>query len=275
MGSSQKSHLDEMPGEDADPRDRVKDYIKIGWSLVGAFFTLGILGVVIAHFGLVVFPVKPTVMDYAKAYAFLFAVLNIGAWIYFPLLDLEIQRRWFRSLGATFSTGTTEFFMMLLQLLLLLATTISALIHPVALAIVGFGVYLWNFMGYAYIRRELLGVVPESRKIYSDKSEPNRSILLNGLSVVQDYFCVVEGSHPFRNRQQIRHLLLTFAFGLNICIATVGTINNTTILLVVSYYLSGSLFIVAELSIAIWRAQRDKKLKFYEDEWRRTKIFLR
>jgi len=263
--------IDNMPGEDIDPSSQVRKYIKLGWSLVGAFFTLGVLALILKRLGLLDISKHPTPLEVASLVAFIVAVLNIGAWMYFPLADLEVQRRWIRSLGAKFPDGTTEFFMVLLALVLLLATIVSAAISPLALAVAGVAVYSWNFAGYAYVRKALLHVIPESRELYADHPEPGRTALLTGLSIVQAYFCVAEGTHPIRNRQQMRHLMITAAFALSGCIAAVGVATDTSPLLIVSYYLSACTFLASEISIGFWRSQRDRELRAVEEEWRRAR----
>lgn len=259
------------PGDDIDPEGRVKGYIKLGWTLVGAFFTIGFAAIILKRFGLISIPENPTAMDCARITAFAVAVLNIGAWMYFPLADLEIQRRWIRSSGSIFPGGTTEFFMILLTLVLLLITIVTSLISPMALAIAGIGVYLWNFFGYAYMRNEIKRVIRESHDLYSDQSEPGRTALMNGLAVVQNHFAVTEDAHPVRNHQQIRHCLIVFGFVLSAALAGIGIASSQPIFSILSYYWSACVFLASEVSIGIWRSRRDRKLRFIEEDWRRAR----
>lgn len=259
-----------FPGKHIDPRGQVRAYIKIGWSLIGAFFTIALAGVILERFGLIAIPEAPVSLDYARGVALLTTILNIGAWMYFPLADLEIQRRWIRSSGAIFPGGTTEFFMIFLALIFLLATIICSLVSPLALAIAGFAVYIWNFIGYAYISKELRRIIRESHNLYNNQDEPGRGVLLRGLTVVEHYFRVAENTPPIRNRQQIRHLLIALSFLVSCVLAVIGQIVCNSTLLVMSYYWSAISFLGGEVCIGIWRAKRDSQLRLIEEEWRRT-----
>ncbi len=259
-----------LPGIELDPDYKVKQHILIGWALVGAFFTLGAFGAILAIFDIIDIPDHLSAFDCARLTAFVVAIVNIGAWMYFPLLDLGIQRRWIRTAYKVLPSGTSEFLMIVFTTALLLGTILASLIHPLAFALCGVIVYTWNIVGYAYIKRQLQAIVEESRRLYEDEEEPGRTAMLSGLRLVEEFFCIAPYVRPVQNRQQLRLLVLTFASLVSVAIAGAGTVSGSEVLLVVSYYWSAGVFVVAEVWIAIWRCRRDKKLEVVKETWRRS-----
>ena len=250
-----------VPGFDPAPEDSIEKRVQVVWSFVGAFLSLSLLGVFLKRYGLAVLPEHPHSLDYARAGAFLVTVLNIGAWYYFPLGDLAIQRRWIHTAGALLPSGTAEFFAILLASVLLLATIVTSLVSPLALAVAGLGVYVWNFVGFAYIRTQLVGIIGQSHELYDREQEPRRSALVEGLNIVEGYFCCGPLMAAIRNRQQVRHILLAFSFLISIALAVIGTVAKENVFQVLSYVWSIITFLSAEVSIAVWRSRRDNALR--------------
>lgn len=253
-------------GRDPDPGAEVEKRIKVGWVLVGTFFTLGTFTYLVDKLGLDILPEEPTKVDYAKLVAFCFACLNILVWMWFPVDDLLILRRWVRTKRIVFPAGPSEFYAILLEMILLLAIIIGALSSPFWFGLAGTSVFAWNTVGFSWIRRHVNRAVREARGIYSEQEPPRRQILLRALDQIELHWCCERGW--VSDRQQIRHITLTLAFAAVTALAALGEVQRSETLKAVAYSLGTIVLISAEIWIAAWRSSRDHSLRQIREELR-------
>jgi hypothetical protein len=99
MNDAKRNSINFDLGNDPDPGGTVEKRIKIGWTLVGIFFTFSIFKYLMNAFGLTILPQNLTFLDYGKLTAFGVSILSILFWMWFPLQDLNVLRRWVRTGG--------------------------------------------------------------------------------------------------------------------------------------------------------------------------------
>lgn len=253
-------------GRDPDPGAEVERRIKVGWALVGIFFTLGIFTYLVDKFGLDILPKDPAPVDYSRLFAFCVACLNILVWMWFPVDDLVVLRRWVRTKRIVFPAGPSELYAILLEMILLLLIIIGAVVSPFWFGLAGTGVFAWNTIGFSWIRRHVNRAVRESRNVYGEQEPPRREILLHALDQIEIHWCCERGWRS--DRQQIRHVTLTLAFAAVTVVAVLGEYRESATLEVLAYALGAVVLILAEVWIARWRSSRDFSLRQIREELR-------
>jgi hypothetical protein len=253
-------------GKDPDPGAEVERRIKVGWALVGIFFTLGIFTYLVDKLGLDILPKDPTKVDYSRLFAFCVACLNILVWMWFPVDDLMVLRRWVRTKRIVFPAGPSELYAILLEMILLLSIIIGAIVSPFWFGLAGTGVFAWNTIGFSWIRRHVNRAVREARDVYSEQKPPRRQILLRAVDQIEMHWCCEKGWSS--DRQQIRHVTLTFAFSVVTALAVLGEVQRSDNLKVLAYLLGAMILIFAEVWIARWRSARDLALRQIREELR-------
>ncbi|MHB8409435.1 MAG: hypothetical protein ACYDHY_15305 [Acidiferrobacterales bacterium] len=98
-----------IPVGSPDPDGTVERQVKAAWALGGMAVLTGILAYFIHRIGLTFLPAHPGPLDYARAGAFAIACANVLFWVWFPLEDLRVLRKWVRTEKAFFSANTAEF----------------------------------------------------------------------------------------------------------------------------------------------------------------------
>ncbi len=253
-------------GKDPDPGAEVERRIKVGWVLVGTFFTFGVFTYLVDKFGLDILPKDPTKVDYSRLFAFCVACLNILVWMWFPVDDLWVLRRWVRTRRIVFPAGPSELYAIMLQMILLLSIIVGAIISPFWFGLAGTCVFAWNMIGFSWIRRHVNRAVREAREVYSEQKPPRRQILLRALDQIEMHWCCERGW--LSDRQQIRHLTLTFAFAVVTVLGALGEVRRSDDLKVLAYSLGAVTLIFAEVWIARWRSARDFSLRQIREELR-------
>jgi hypothetical protein len=259
-------------GYDPDPDGAVEKRIKIGWALVGIFFTLGIFKFIMDSLGLPFLPQLSSLEDYGILIAFSMSLINILLWMWFPLEDLNVLRRWVRTGGKIFPCYTAEFFAILLAMILLLILIVSVFIGAIYFSLAGFLVYSWNLLGFAYIRKEVKKTVADAKEVYNKLDSPEKELFYSALEIVENYWCIRPDQPPIRNRQQVRHLSMMGGFFLTAVVALFELIWQEPFLVFLAYFLGTLTMIGGEIWIALWRTSRDRSLHNILEELRRTEI---
>ncbi len=257
-----------IPGDSPDPGNDVERSIKAAWALGGMAIPAGVVTFALKGTGFVFLPATPQLVDYARAFAFSIACTNILFWIWFPLEDLRVLRMWIRVKKMAFAAHTSEFLLMMSVAILLIFLIISSTINVFIFGVVGTAIYIMNLVGFATIRRQVAKAVSEAQGNYSNAPSPNRKLLLNALDVSEKYWSVSARDGPLRNRQQIRHVLLSVAFLAVALLGIIARAKNSPAIEAVAYALGALIIIVAEVSIAVWRTSRDRSLHRIFEELR-------
>ena len=258
-----------IPGDSPDPDNDVERGIKAAWALGGMAMSAGVVTYALKGTGFTLLPVAPQLLDYARAFAFLIACTNILCWIWFPLEDLRVLRTWIRVKKTAFSAHTSEFLLMMSAALLLILLIISATINALAFGAVGTAIYIVNLLGFATIRQQVSRAVSEARVNY--EREPlleKRKYLLSALDAVEAHWSVSAEDGNLRNRQQIRHALLSATFLVVALLGFVARVTSSALVETVAYALGALTIIAAEVSIAVWRTRRDRSLHGIFEELR-------
>jgi hypothetical protein len=253
-------------GHDPDPGARIEKRVHIAWALVGVFFTLGVFGYILQHFGLVILPPAPrSALDWARLVAFAIASLNLGVWMWFPLDDLSVLRRWLRTSRTIFPMNVAEFYAIVLSTILLLLLLVGALRSAVWFGVAGSGVYTWNLLGFAYIRRHVREAIKDARVLFDRQTAAKKDLLLRAVATIERHWSA-DSKGILSGKQQMRHALLAVAFG---CVAGLAVFARGDKLLLAAAYFTGTLVVVvAEVSITIWRSGRDQELLTVQQELR-------
>ena len=256
----EKGNGDLIPGRDPDPGSRVEKHVKVGWALVGVLTTGGALAFVLQRFGLVILPPNPQIADYARLAAFLASCLNILGWMWFPLEDMEVLRFWVHTGAKILPCHTAEFLAIITATVLLLLLILGSLAGSLWFAIAGTAVYLWNLVGFEYVRRQVGDATKDSRSLYGKQPEPRRAALLKALDTVENHWSCRSHDPVLTNKQQLRHGLLALSFAVAALLAAVAKSRGLQPLSTLSYIIGTATIIAAEASIAVWRSERDRAL---------------
>lgn len=247
-----------FPGHDPDRDERVNRLIRLGWSLVGVFFLAAVLRSIMLVLGIAMWETPRTSYEIARMAAFCIACLNIGIWMWFPLEDLDILRRWIRTRKSQFPAHTSEFFAVMLTTLLLLMLIVGALLGALVFGIAGAIVYGWNVLGYAYVKRNILRVLDDCAAFLSTSSHAEAKIRLRALDVIRWHWSL-EPRSLFRGWQQVRHFSLFLGF---IVVAVIAWRYSQTL----AYWVGFTVLAGGEVFLAIRRRLRDERLHPLEEE---------
>jgi hypothetical protein len=254
-------------GHDPDPGAQIERRIMVGWALVGIFFTLGTVALSVDQFRLTILPQDPIMLDWARFFAFFVSFLNVGVWMWFPLDDLRVLRRWVRTERRIFPANTSEFYAILLEMILLLLLIVGALVGPVWFGLAGTCVFLWNAFGFAWIRRHVAGALEEARVLYKEQEPARSQLCLQALEAIEKHWsCGVR--RWWSDQQQVRHVTLVITFALVTGLAVWGEISGSAILKALAYSAGGMTLVVAEVWIALRRSSRDSSLLRVREELR-------
>lgn len=258
-----------IPGGDPGTGDEVERYIKAAWGLGGMTVSAGVLTYALHLAGFVFLPPNPGLSDYARAVAFSIACINVLCWVWFPLEDLRVLRKWVRTKKATFSAHTSEFLSMMLTTALLVFLVVSSTISALAFGIAGTVIYVVNLIGFAAIRRQVSKAVNEA-KINDSKetSVDKRNFLLKALGIIEKHWSCSPRAGTLRDAQQIRHSLLAFAFFVVALFGFAGHATAKAEFELYAYILGALTILAAEVSIAKWRMSRDRSLHEIFEELR-------
>ena len=229
------------------------------------FFSAGMISFTLSRLGITILPENPSSLDYVRGSAFVIACVNVGTWMWFPLEDLRVLRKWVHTKRKLFPRHTSETWAIILATILLLASVLGALSGAVWFGVAGAVAYLWNFIGFAYVRKHVAIAAKESRLVFEEQKEPTRTLFLQALDVVEQHWTC---NYPrlFGGWQQRRHFSLFVAFTIAAILGWSGTIVESSFLKILSYSIGILTVIAAEVSIAIYRDRRDKRLAALEQE---------
>lgn len=241
-----------LPGSDPDEESGIVSKIKAGWALLGILLTAGLF-----KFGANTLPEDPTLTDYGPFAALMAAAVLTLLWVFFPMDDLQVLRRWVHTHTKRFPTGSTEAYLIFFAALLLAALILTAT-KPVWYGIAGMSVFIYNFLGFVYIRSTVRNLVQDSRKVYDQLPENMRYVAIQALDIICWHWCCEPNRHWLLNVYQIRHCLLILCFGAGTVLALVA--SNNRIIVFSSYvtYVTGLL--LGEIWMFIWRHLRDRRL---------------
>lgn len=263
--SSEFSDGFRVPGKDPDPDAQVEKRVKVGWALVGIFFSAGLLSFILRRLGLSIIPDKPSTLDYVRVIAFAVACINIGIWMWFPLEDLGVLRKWARTKRKLFPRYTSESWAIILATVLLLGSILGALHSAAWFGLAGAGVYLWNTIGFAYVRKHVRIALDESRAVFREQPEPVCTHLFASLQIIERHWTCDKKTF-LGGWQQRRHFALFLSFSVVTCLGFIGESQNSTQLNLIAYLLGILTIIAAEVSIGFQRAIRDKQLTIIEQK---------
>jgi hypothetical protein len=256
-----------IPGGSIDPNDDVERYIKAAWGLGGIAVSVGAVTSALNWSGFDFLPANPILLDYARAFAFSIACMNVLCWIWFPLQDFWILRMWVRTNKVVFPIYTSEFLLIVLGTVLLITLIVSSTINALVFGLTGIAIYVVNLIGFAIIRQKVSRAVDDAKINYStETSVDKRDYLLNALGIIEIHWSCSPKDGTLRNAQQIRHSLLAAAFFVVALFGFSGCVTGKTEFELYAYILGALTILAAEVSIAIWRTSRDKSLiKIFEE----------
>jgi hypothetical protein len=255
-----------LPGRDPDPAGQVEKRIKVGWSLVGMFFTLGIFAFLLQRCGMAIIPESPTRHDYSRIFAFVVAVLNVGAWVWFPVEDLSILRQWVRTRRKVFPASAAEFYSILLTMCLLILLMVVSLRSAVWYGIVAVALYTWDALGFKYIQRHVAEAVDDARAVIASTPSEEKALRSAALDVIDCHWALSSGPH--REPRRLRSLALVTAFLLLTFCAAVGARYGIEGLMDATFTLGATAIVAGEVWISYWRTVRDRRLAAIREELR-------
>jgi hypothetical protein len=264
-----------IPGEDFDPEETISGTISKGWTFV-KFSLPGCSAVV----GLIVYlansnidPVGIRLYSQATLIWLFVAMgcsfLNALSWSTGPQADLKDLRRWVRTENEMFPINNIEERTIWLQMALVSASTLAPLFGPLIFGIIGFSIYLINFICFFRIRRKVDSGVRESLKIYdSDKYMPTevKTELKSALGIIDEYWGTERSKHVSfdkREEQQIRHMFLLLCFIGVMALGALGRWGSGTndYYKMMAYVVGVVALVFAVVSITVLRSIRQDKLQ--------------
>ena len=215
------------------------------------------------HLGLSIIPDKPSTLDYVRLIAFAVACINIGIWMWFPLEDLRGSSQ----MGANEKNGVPKTYVGVLGChpddSPSFGSILGALHSAAWFGLAGAGVYLWNTIGFAYVRKHVRIALAESRAVFGAQPEQVRTQLFDSLQLIERHWTCDKKTF-LGGWQQRRHFALFLSFSVVTCLGFIGQSQKGTQLNLIAYLLGILTIIAAEISIGFKRVIRDKQLMIIE-----------